>query len=66
MSWADLIDSLKMETVRTSIYAGMLVAAICAYIGVYVVLKRIVFVGASLAQISSAGLSLRQDRDKIP
>jgi ABC-type Mn2+/Zn2+ transport system permease subunit len=40
------------------VIAGMLVAAICAYIGVYVVLKRIVFVGASLAQISSAGIAL--------
>jgi zinc transport system permease protein len=36
----------------------LLVAAICGYIGVYVVLKRIVFVGASLAQISSAGIAL--------
>jgi zinc transport system permease protein len=40
------------------VIAGLLVALICGYLGVYVVLKRIVFVGASLAQISSAGIAL--------
>src|SRR5688572_3519463 len=40
------------------LWAGGLVAVTCAYIGVYVVLKRIVFVGVSLAQISAAGIAL--------
>ena len=55
-SWADVWLSLHQNGL--SICAGMAIAAICAYIGVYVVLKRIVFVGASLAQISSAGIAL--------
>jgi ABC-type Mn2+/Zn2+ transport system permease subunit len=38
--------------------AGLLIAVVCSYLGVYVVLKRIVFVGVSLSQISSAGIAL--------
>ena len=52
----DLIEALRQNIM--GVEAGLLVAAICSYIGVYVVLKRIVFVGASLAQISSAGVAL--------
>lgn len=56
MSWIDVIEGLKLNYL--GVIAGLLIAAICAYVGVYVVLKRIVFVGASLAQISSAGIAL--------
>jgi ABC-type Mn2+/Zn2+ transport system permease subunit len=56
MTWADVMIGLKLNYL--GVIAGLLVAGICAYIGVYVVLKRIVFVGASLAQISSAGIAL--------
>jgi ABC-type Mn2+/Zn2+ transport system permease subunit len=53
---ADILEGLKLNYL--GVLAGGLVAAICACIGVYIVLKRIVFVGASLAQISSAGIAL--------
>jgi ABC-type Mn2+/Zn2+ transport system permease subunit len=53
---SDIIIGIKHTW--PGLVAGLLIAAICAYIGVYVVLKRIVFVGASLAQISSAGIAL--------
>jgi zinc/manganese transport system permease protein len=56
MSWEDVFVGLKLSWF--SLVASMAVGAICAYIGVYIVLKRIVFVGASLAQISSAGIGL--------
>ena len=36
----------------------MLAAMMCSMVGVYVVLKRIVFVGITLAQIASAGVAL--------
>jgi ABC-type Mn2+/Zn2+ transport system permease subunit len=55
-AWSDLAFGLRKN--KEGVLAGLLVAGICAYIGVYVVLKRIVFVGASLAQISSAGIAL--------
>jgi ABC-type Mn2+/Zn2+ transport system permease subunit len=37
---------------------SLVVGVVCAYLGVYVVLRRIVFVGAALAQVSSAGVGL--------
>jgi ABC-type Mn2+/Zn2+ transport system permease subunit len=43
---------------RWALLAGLLVAGTCAYVGVYVVLKRIVFVGVALAEVSSAGVAL--------
>jgi len=42
-----------------NVLAGtMMVAAICSYLGVFVVLRRAVFVGAALAQVSSLGVAL--------
>lgn len=43
---------------REALYGALVIAVACSVIGVYVVLRRIVFVGAALAQISSAGLAL--------
>jgi zinc transport system permease protein len=53
-----MLDYLQQPFFRNAVIAGLLVAGICSYLGVYVVLKRIVFVGAALAQISSAGVAL--------
>lgn len=43
---------------RDALYGSLIIAVTCAVLGVYVVLRRIVFVGAALAQISSAGIAL--------
>ena len=43
---------------REALYGALVIAVACSVIGVYVVLRRIVFVGATLAQISSAGIAL--------
>jgi zinc transport system permease protein len=43
---------------REALYGALLIGLACSVIGVYVVLRRIVFVGAALAQISSAGIAL--------
>jgi len=56
MTWADVAEGLKLNI--HGLEAALAIAATCSYIGVYVVLKRIVFVGASLSQISSAGVAL--------
>ena len=53
-----ILEYLQQPFFRNAIIAGLLVAGLCSYLGVYVVLKRIVFVGAALAQISSAGVAL--------
>lgn len=42
-----------------NVLAGtMIVAAVCSYLGVFIVLRRAVFVGAALAQVSSLGVAL--------
>ncbi len=56
MSLEDLLIGLRLNVL--GIAGSVLVAATCAFLGVYVVLKRVVFVGVSLAQISSAGIAL--------
>jgi zinc transport system permease protein len=43
---------------RDALYGSLVIAVACSVLGVYVVLRRIVFVGAALAQISSAGIAL--------
>jgi ABC-type Mn2+/Zn2+ transport system permease subunit len=43
---------------REALYGALVIAVACSVLGVYVVLRRIVFVGAALAQMSSAGIAL--------
>jgi zinc/manganese transport system permease protein len=51
---------------HTALVASLIVGAVCAYLGVYVVLRRVVFVGAALAQVSSAGVGLALCTAKNP
>ena len=43
---------------REALYGTLIIAVTCGVLGVWVVLRRIVFVGAALAQLSSAGIAL--------
>jgi zinc transport system permease protein len=43
---------------REALYGALVIAIACSVLGVYVVLRRIVFVGAAIAQLSSAGIAL--------
>jgi len=43
---------------RHALYGTLVIGVTCGVLGVWVVLRRIVFVGAALAQISSAGIAL--------
>lgn len=43
---------------RDALFGTVVIAVACSVLGVYVVLRRIVFVGAALAQLSSLGLAL--------
>lgn len=43
---------------RQALLAGVLVALMCSFLSVYVILKRIVFVSVALAEMSSAGIAL--------
>lgn len=43
---------------KEALYGALVIALACSILGVWVVLRRIVFVGAALAQLSSAGIAL--------
>jgi zinc transport system permease protein len=51
-------ELLEQTFFQHALVAGTLVAISCSFVGVYVLLKRIVFLGIALAQIASAGVAL--------
>lgn len=53
-----MLEMLQYEFIRIALGGTLAVGVVCALLGVYVVLRRIVFVGATLAQISSVGIAL--------
>lgn len=53
-----MMDFLFGSFVSTAVVASLLVGLVMAYLGLFVVLRRMVFVGASLAQLGSAGVAL--------
>src|SRR4029079_19766298 len=42
---------------REALYGALVIGLACSVVGVYVVLRRIVFVGAALAKSSAAGIA---------
>ena len=55
--WKSFLGDEK-SFMRHALIAGVLVALMCSYLGVYVVLKRIVFVSVAMSALSSAGIAL--------
>ena len=53
-----MTELLEQTFFQHALAAGTLVAISCSLVGVYVLLKRIVFLGIALAQIASAGVAL--------
>ncbi|MFQ5828133.1 MAG: iron chelate uptake ABC transporter family permease subunit [Candidatus Methylomirabilia bacterium] len=53
-----MVEALQQSFFQHALIAGTLVAIMCSFLGVYVVLKRIVFLSIALAQIASAGVAL--------
>ena len=53
-----MIGMLEYDFIRVALLGTIAIGVVCAYLGIYVVLRRIVFVGATMAQISSAGIAL--------
>ncbi len=44
--------------VQAGLLTSLLLGGLCAYLGIYLVLKRIVFVGAALSQLAAMGIAL--------
>ena len=51
-------EMLSYPFFQSALIAGTLSAALCGLVGVYVLLKRIVFVGITLAQVASMGVAV--------
>ena len=49
---------LEHDFLRVALLAGVLVGGTCAWLGLFLVLRRTVFVGAALAEIAALGLAL--------
>jgi ABC-type Mn2+/Zn2+ transport system permease subunit len=52
------IVRIIIEEFPYAFYGSILVGVLCSFLGVYVVAKRVVFLGAVLTQVSVAGLAL--------
>lgn len=53
-----VLEMLREGFVQDALKAALMVALLCSYLGVFVVLKRIVFVGAALSETASLGAAL--------
>lgn len=51
------MDILGEDFVRYALAAGVTIGGLCAFLGVYVILKRIVFLGIALAEVSALGVA---------
>ncbi len=53
-----MIDAMQYEFMRNALAAGLLAAVACGIVGVYVVVKRIVFISGGIAHTSFGGIGL--------
>ena len=53
-----MIEMLAQSFVRYAVIASVLAGGVSAYLGVYVLLRRIVFVGIAIAQIATLGVAV--------
>jgi ABC-type Mn2+/Zn2+ transport system permease subunit len=42
---------------RNSVYIGLLIGAVCPLVGIYLVIRRLIFMGVALPQVSSCGIA---------
>lgn len=52
-----LLEPFALPFMRRALLAGLLAGAICAWLGVLVVLGRMIFVGVALAEVALAGVA---------
>ena len=53
-----MIEIFQLPFMQSALLGSILIGLLCAALGVYVVLRRMVFLSAALAQISTAGMAL--------
>ncbi|MDD5772347.1 MAG: metal ABC transporter permease [bacterium] len=55
-----LILNIKdiLNTFPEAVLTGLIIGIVCSFLGVFVVLKRVVFIGATLSQVAACGIAL--------
>ncbi|MDP2718431.1 MAG: iron chelate uptake ABC transporter family permease subunit [Dehalococcoidia bacterium] len=53
-----MIEALQYEFMRNALVAGLLAAAVCGVVGVYVIVKKVVSISGSIAHASFGGIGL--------
>jgi len=53
-----MLEALQYEFMRNALMAGLLAAIACGIVGVYVVVKKIVFISGGIAHASFGGIGL--------
>lgn len=55
LSIADLVTLVRMFP--EALLGGVLIAAVCALLGVFVILRRVVFIGITLSEVAACGIA---------
>src|SRR5207244_6493874 len=60
LSWAETLRQILSPDflLRNSVYTSLLIGFACPLVGVFLVLRRLVFMGVALPQISSTGVAV--------
>ncbi|MDZ7319562.1 MAG: metal ABC transporter permease [candidate division KSB1 bacterium] len=53
-----MVEIFGLPFMQYALIASVLIGTLCAFLGVYIVLKRMVFFSAAVAQVSTAGMAL--------
>lgn len=53
-----MFEIFKEPFMQTALLGGLIISALCAYLGVFVILKRIVFVGIACSEAAALGVAL--------
>ena len=53
-----MLEMMRQPFMQTALIGGAVTACLCAYVGVFVILKRIVFMGIALAEVAALGVAL--------
>ena len=53
-----LIEILKEDFVQYALFGSLLIGVLCSILGVYVILKRIVFLGIAVSEVSALGVAI--------
>lgn len=53
-----MVEIFKEPFMQTALLGGLITACLCAYLGIFVILKKIVFMGIALSQVAALGVSV--------